>query len=117
MPRTYIVRKVEESDRAKWEGWALAEEERGEVDMAQMTRDNLRKWEQEEGQERAELVCPICQRRFLVPTARGMYRTHNRWDIPRPSWERVRQIRKDIQELQAELDRELDRLEDESDAD
>jgi hypothetical protein len=29
----------------------------------------------------------------------------------------VRQIPKDIQELQAELDRELDRLEDESEAD
>jgi hypothetical protein len=29
VPRTYIVRKVEEeSDRAKWEGWAQAEEGR-----------------------------------------------------------------------------------------
>ena len=117
MPRTYVVRKVEESDRAKGEGWARAEEERGEFDMAQMTRANLRKWEQEEGQEREELACPICQRQSLTPTARGTSRTHTRWDVPQPSWDRVRQIRKDIQELQAELDRELDRLEDESDAD
>lgn len=70
MPRTYIVRKVDESDRAKWEGWAQEEGERGEFDMAQLTRDTLRKWEQEQGQEREELVCPICQRRFLRPTAR-----------------------------------------------
>jgi len=96
VPRTYVVRKVEESDRAKGEGWARAEEER---------------------QEREELACPICQRQSLTPTARGTSRTHTRWDVPQPSWDRVRQIRKDIQELQAELDRELDRLEDESDAD
>ena len=79
--------------------------------MAQMTRDNLRRWEQEEGQAREELVCPICQRPFLVPTAKGTSRTHTRWDVPQPSWDRVRQIRKGIQEMQAELDRELDRLE------
>lgn len=47
MARTYVIRKVEESDRAKWEGWAHAEEERGEFDMAQMPRDTRRKWEAE----------------------------------------------------------------------
>jgi hypothetical protein len=50
--RTFVVRKVQENDRAKWEGWAQAEEEPGEVEMAQMTRDTLRKWEQEGGRER-----------------------------------------------------------------
>jgi hypothetical protein len=44
VPRTSVVRKIEASDRAKWEGWAQAQEERGQFDMAQMTRDNLRKW-------------------------------------------------------------------------
>ncbi|MGC2191256.1 MAG: hypothetical protein WA751_02865 [Candidatus Dormiibacterota bacterium] len=47
LARTYVIRKVEESDRAKWEGWAHAEEERGEFDMAQMPRDTRRKWEAE----------------------------------------------------------------------
>jgi hypothetical protein len=54
---------------------------------------------------------PIGQRRFLKATARGTSRTHTRWDVPQPSWDRVRQIRKDIQALQVELDRELDLLE------
>jgi hypothetical protein len=37
--------------------------------------------------------------------------------VEQPSCGRVRQIQKDIQELQAELDRELDRLEEERDPD
>jgi hypothetical protein len=115
VPRTHVVRKVEERDRAKWEGWAQAEEELGEFDMAQMTRATLRKWKQDEGQEREELVCPICERRFLVPTTKGASRTHTRRDPPQPSWDRVRRIRKDIQELQTELDREPDRLEEDGD--
>lgn len=115
--RTFVIRNVEESDRAKWDGWVRAEEERGEFDMAQMTRDNLRKREREEGQGRVELVCPICQRRFLVPIAKGTSRTHTRWGVRQSSWDRVRQIRMDIQALEAELDRELDRLEEECDSD
>lgn len=63
--RTYRVRQIEESDRAKWEGWAQAEEARGEFDMAQMTRESLRQWEKEQGQEKEELVCPVCQRQWL----------------------------------------------------
>jgi hypothetical protein len=109
--RTYQVRQIDESDRAKWEGWAQAEEERGEFDMAQATRDSLKRWESEQGQEKEELVCPICQRRFLQPTARGTSRPHTRWDVPQPSWDRVHQIRRDIQALEAELDRQLDMLE------
>ena len=103
--RTYLVRQIEEGDRAKWEGWAQAEEARGEFDRAQMARDSLRQWEAEEGQEKEELVCPICQRGCLKPTARGTSRLHTRRDIPLPSWGRLRQLRKDIQALQAELDR------------
>jgi hypothetical protein len=80
-----------------------------------MTRDSLRQWEKEQGRPMEELVCPICQRRWLKPTARGTSRLHTRWDIPQPSWDRVRQLRKDIQVLQVELDRELHRLEEEGD--
>lgn len=60
------------------------------------------------------MVCPICRRRWLKPTARGTSRPHTGWDIPQPSWDRVHQLRKDFQALEAELDRELDLLEDES---
>jgi ribosomal protein L37AE/L43A len=72
VPRTYVVRKIEESDRAKWEGWAQVEEERGDFEAAQGHRDFLRQWEQEKGQEKEELVCPVCQRRWLKLTARGI---------------------------------------------
>ncbi|MHB8394344.1 MAG: hypothetical protein ACYDC5_07560 [Candidatus Dormibacteria bacterium] len=109
--RTYQIRQVEESDLAKWEGWAQAEEERGEVQAAQGTRDFLRQWDADQGQEKEELACPICGSRWLTPTARGTSRPHTRWDVSQPSWDRVRQLRKDIQALQAELDRELDLLE------
>ena len=115
--RTYRVRQIEESDRAKWEGWAQAEEARGEFDMAQMTRESLRQWEKEQGQEKEELVCPVCQRQWLRPTARGTSRPHTRWDMPQPSWDRVRQLRGDIQTLQAELDKELEALEEQADPD
>jgi|GEM_PF-3864475 len=71
---TYQFRQIEESNRAKWEGWAQAKDERGDFDEAQGTRDFLKKWEEEQGQEKEELVCPTCQRRWLTPTARGTLR-------------------------------------------
>ncbi|MGA7088925.1 MAG: hypothetical protein WB116_11750 [Candidatus Dormiibacterota bacterium] len=58
--RSFLVRQIDASDRAKWEGWAQAEEERGEFEAAQGTRDFLQKWEAEQGQSKEELVCPIC---------------------------------------------------------
>jgi hypothetical protein len=109
--RTYQVQQIEESDRAKWAGWAQAEEEPGEFEEAQATRDFLRRWEAEQGQDKEELVCPICERRWLQPTARGTSRPHTRWDVPQPSWDRVHQIRQDIQALQVELDRPLELVE------
>jgi hypothetical protein len=114
--RTYLVRQIEESERAKWEGWAQAEEERGEFEAAERRRDFLRRWEEEQGQDKEQLVCPICGSRWLKPTGRGTSRPHTRWDVAQPSWDRVRQLRKDIQVLQGELDRELDLLEDQSES-
>jgi hypothetical protein len=58
VPRTDVVRKVEESDRAKWEGWAQAEEERGDFDEAHGSRGFLRQWEQGQSQEKEDLVRP-----------------------------------------------------------
>jgi hypothetical protein len=108
--RTFQIRQIEESDRAKWEGWAQAEEERGDFEAAQGHRDFLEQWEKEQGQDE-ELVCPICGSPWVKPTARGTSRPHTRWDVPQPSWDRARQLRKDIQALEAELDRDLDLLE------
>ena len=102
--RAYQVRQIEVSDRAKWESWAHAEKERGDFEEAQGARDFLKKWEAEQGQEKEELVCPICQRRFLQPRARGTSRPHTGWDVLQPSWDRVRQLRNDIQALEADLD-------------
>jgi hypothetical protein len=111
VPGTYVVRKVEESDRPKWEGWDQVEEERGDFEATQGHRDSLGQWEQEQGQEKEELVCPIFQRRWLSPIARGTSRPHRLSDIPQPSWDRVLQLRRDIQTLPVELDRKLDLLE------
>lgn len=115
MPRSYTVRKIEDSDRAKYESWVEAADAHGGSDGAEMTRESLRQWEREQGLEKEALVCPVCGRSWLSPTARGTSRPHSRWDVPKPSWDRVRQLRGAIQALEAELDRELDGLEIESD--
>lgn len=57
------------------------------------------------------------ERGTRLPHLAAPVRTHTRRDIPQPSWDRLRQIRKDIQALQSELERELDRLEEEGDPD
>ena len=111
VPRTYRVRNIEGSDRAKW---AQAEEARGELDMAEMTRESLRQWEREQGQEKEALVCPVCGNSWLTPTARGTSRPHRRGGQHEPSWDRVRQLRAAIQTLQSELDQELEALEDQA---
>lgn len=56
VPRTYVVSKVEESDPAKWEGWAQAEEERGDFEAAQGHRDSLRQWVVEQGEDAPTLL-------------------------------------------------------------
>lgn len=53
----------------------------------------------------------LCGTHRLLPTVGGTSRTHRLRDIPQSSWDRVPQLRRDIQTLQVELDRELDLLE------
>jgi hypothetical protein len=65
----------------------------------------------EQGQETGVLVCPVCDSRWLSPTARGTSRPHRRWGERQPSWDRVHQRRRDIQTLPGELDQELEMLE------
>ncbi|MFZ0168058.1 MAG: hypothetical protein WAL64_01395 [Candidatus Dormiibacterota bacterium] len=47
----------------------------------------------------------------MKSTARGTSRPQHALGRPQPSWDRVRQLRKDINALQVELERELDALE------
>ena len=73
-----------------------------------------RGWEAEQGQENGVLVCPVCECSWLSPTARGTSRPYRRWGERQSSRERVRQLRRDIQTLQGELDQELEMLQEEA---
>ncbi|HUY24338.1 MAG TPA: hypothetical protein VMV09_03410, partial [Candidatus Saccharimonadales bacterium] len=117
VPRTYRVRQIEETDRVDSEWRAERAEARGDLEEAQIIRSALKRWESEQGQEREELIFPVCESRWLSSTARGTSRPHRRWGQHEPSWNRVRQLRADIQTLQAELDKELEALEDQANPD
>ena len=110
--RTYRIRPIADSDQADHEWHVERAEARGDFEGAQIFRESLQRWEAEQGQENEVLVCPVCECSWLTPTARGTARPHRRWGQREPSWGRVRQLRGDIQALQAELDKELDALED-----
>ena len=86
-------------------------EARGDFEDERFWRDALTQWEREQGQEYERLVCPVCRSAWLTPTSSGTSRPHRRFDLESSSWDRVRQLRKDIQILQSELDRLLDALE------
>ncbi len=109
--RTHIVRKIEPADRAENERFIQNAIDRGAPEEAEMYRRSFADWEREQGQEREELVCAVCGDCFLKPTQRGTARPHRRWGIDEPSWDRVRQLRKEFQTVQAELDRVLEALE------
>jgi len=106
-----VIRQIEEADRQEYAHRIASAEARGELDEAQAWRKAFADWEREQGQERERLVCPICGSIWLAPTAKGTSRPHRRYDISAASWDRVRELRADIQTLQAELDRLLDELE------
>jgi hypothetical protein len=108
---TYEIRKLEPSDRADLDWRARRAEARGDHEEAAGYRESILEWEKEQGQERERLVCAVCRSPWLKPTAAGTARPHRRDDIAQPSWGNVRQLRKEIQILQAELDRVLDKLE------
>ena len=110
VPQTYAIRTVEDADRAKNARFIANAEARGDLEDAQFYKESLAEWERDQGQEREHLVCPICRSSWLTPTASGTSRPHRRYDIDQPSWDKVRRLRKEIQELEAELDRVLDAL-------
>ncbi len=109
--RIYKIRAIEPADLAKNERFIEWAKARGDVDQAQAYRDSLAEWEKEQGQEREQLVCAVCGSPWLTPTARGTSRPHRRHDVEQPSGDKARQLRKEIQALEAELDRVLNALE------
>ena len=109
--RTYVIRKIEPEDREK-HGWRIARaEERGDAEEVDIIQSLFDEWEKEQGQTREQLVCAVCGDVWLTPTAKGTARAHARRDLEQPSWDKVRQVRKDIQILETELDRLLQALE------
>lgn len=109
--RTYTVRKIEAEDRARYARFAQNARERGDVDEAESYEQSILEWEREQGQEHERLSCPVCGDSFLVPTSRGTSRPHRRSGHDHPSWGKVRQLRREINALQVELDRTLEALE------
>lgn len=109
--RTYVIRHIEPADRDK-NAWRIAQaEERGDPEEAELIKRHFDEWEKDQGQSRDQLVCAVCGDVWLTPTAKGTARPHARRDVEHPSWDKVRQLRKDIQTLEAELDRLLQALE------
>ena len=109
--RTYVIRNIEPADREKNALRITRAEERGDLDEAEIIKRHFDEWEREQGQTREQMVCAVCGDVWLTPTGRGTARPHARRDLEQPSWDRVREIRKDIQTLEAELDRLLQALE------
>lgn len=109
--RTYTVRNIEPSDRERYARLATHARDRGDAEEAASYEQALADWEKDQGEERERLACPVCGDSFLVPTARGTSRPHRRAMFDQPSWGKVRDLRKQIQTLQAELDRVLEALE------
>lgn len=111
VPRSYQIRHIGEADRAD-NAWRIERAEaRGDPEEAQILKDVFAEWEQEQGQTRERLVCAVCGDPWLSPTAKETARPHRRRDVAAPSWDRVRELRQDIQTLQAELERVLEALE------
>jgi hypothetical protein len=109
--QTYVIRKIEDADRATYARRVTNAEADGDAESARFWTDSLAEWGRDQGQERERLVCPICLSSWLTPTSRGTSRPHRRHDVDRPSWDTVRRLRKEMQVLQGELDRALDALE------
>jgi hypothetical protein len=114
--RTYKVRPVTDEDREQYARFERYSTERGDADEAEYYRSVIPKWESEVGQEREALVCAVCGRTSLSPTRAGTARRHQRWDTETPSWDRVYQLRKEINALNEELDRVLAQLDAQSEA-
>ena len=106
-----MVRRIDPVDRTKNARHIENAEARGDPEEVQIIKDVFAEWEREQGQERERLVCAVCGSIWLTPTSSGTARPHRRDDVEQPTWDTVRRLRKEINALQAELDRVLDSLE------
>ena len=110
VPRTYKVRPVTDADREQYARFEQYATERGDAGEAEYYKSVIPKWESEVGEEREVLVCAVCGRASLSATRAGTARRHQRWDLEAPSWDRVYQLRREINALNEELDRVLVQL-------
>ncbi len=94
--RTHVIRNIEPADREKNALHIAQAEERGDLEEAEIIERHFDEWGKEQGQTREQLVCAVCGDVWLTPTSKGTARPHARRDVQEPSWDKVRQIRKEI---------------------
>src|SRR5205085_2662169 len=87
--RTYAIRQIEESDREEHARQIARAEERDDSDWVEAVRQSFKRWEDEQGQQKERLVCPVCGDGWLVPTSKGTSRPHVRREWNPPTWDRV----------------------------
>lgn len=111
IPRSFRIREITASDREENALRIVKAEERGDHDEAAAIRNAFAKWESEQGHDEERLTCAVCGDWWLTPTRSSTTRPHRRSVANEPTWDKVRQLRKQINALQHELDRLLEALE------
>lgn len=80
VPRTYVVRTINDHDRAEHARHVAQATARGDLEQVEIYSDGFAEWEQEQGVQRERLACPVCGDSWLVPTRDGRSRPHSRRD-------------------------------------
>jgi len=109
--RTYFIRPIDPADRAFNALQIQKAEARGDYQDVPVIKESFAQWERDQGRAQERLVCAVCGSIWLQPTSNGIARPHTREKLETPTWDRVRELRKEIKTLQTELDRVLDSLE------
>ncbi len=107
----YVVRRIESEDREKHQRDVQRALDRGDEVMARGFEKAFGEWEREQGTQKTVLVCSVCQDPWLTPTRDGRARRHRRSSTGQPTWDQVWRLTRQIQTLQAELERLLRQLE------
>jgi hypothetical protein len=107
----YLVRHIQPEDREKNRFNVQRALDRGDEEDARVIQEVFAEREREQDSTKTVLVCSVCNHRLLSPTRDGRARRHSRWSIEPEGWYQVWQLMKQIQVLQAELDRLLRALE------
>ena len=104
------VTRVTDEVRRRYDDHIERYEALGEPEEAASLRAALAQLEAHDGHPHEVLVCAVCGSRYLTPTRSGNARPHKGANWRAPSWDEVRELRKTIAAMQAELDRMLDEL-------